>query len=121
MGRGLVRRLKEEGVGVIHHDEKFAQGTPDSDWLPVVGAERWILLTKDDRIRYRPNEREALLNSGVRAFVFTGGNMSGVEMADTIIAALPKIRRLLAKNTAAFVARITSVGDVAIVVTSDDR
>lgn len=119
MGRGLAKRLKEEGVAVVHHDEKFAPGTIDPEWLSVVGAERLIVLTKDDRIRYRANEKGALLAAGVRAFVFTGGNVSGVEMADTIIAALPRIRKLLAKHKRAFVARITSIGDVAIVVSGD--
>jgi hypothetical protein len=116
LGRSLAARLKEAGVSVVHHDERFAPGTPDAEWLTIVGTDRLIVLTKDDRIRYRPNEKDALLAAGVRAFVFTGGNVRGAAMADTIIAALPKIRKLLAANHVAFVARITVAGDVAIVV-----
>jgi hypothetical protein len=116
MGRGLARRLVAEGLNAVHHDNLFEPGTPDERWLTVVGAKGMIVLTKDDRIRYRQNEKLALLQAGVRAFVFTGGNMSGVEMADTIIAVLPKMRRILASHSGAFVARITSAGDVAIIV-----
>ncbi len=115
MGRSLGRRLQAEGLRVQLHDDAFAQGTPDAEWLPVVGERRWIVLTKDLRLRYRPVEKEALIAAGVRAFVFTSGNMSGAEVADAIVKALPKIRSLLAAHKNAFVARITSTSDVAII------
>lgn len=114
MGRALGRRLVAEGVRVVLHDDEFSQGTLDQDWLPVVGEHGWIVLTKDLRLRYHALEKEALIAAGVRAFGFTSGNMSGVEMADAIVKALPKMRSLLAKHRKAFVARITATSDVAI-------
>lgn len=108
-------RLAAEGLTVILHDDVFKQGTPDQEWLPVVGSRRWVVLTKDSRLRFRPLEKEALLAANVQVFVFTGGNLSGAAMAESIVKAIPGIRALLAGRRRAFVARITAGSDVAIV------
>jgi hypothetical protein len=115
MGRAVGRRLVQEGIQVELHDDHFAQGTPDAEWLPVVGARGWIVLTKDTRIRYRPNEKHALLAAEVRAFAFTSGSLNGPQMSEAIVKALPRMQKLLAAHPRAFVARITATSDVAIV------
>ncbi len=51
----------------------------------------------------------------MRTFVFTGDNVSGVEMAELIIEALPRMRRLLASTPGPFIARITAAGHLAII------
>jgi hypothetical protein len=38
MGRAIGSRLEAEGLHVELHDEHFAQGTSDANWLAVVGA-----------------------------------------------------------------------------------
>jgi hypothetical protein len=40
----------------------------DTEWLRDAGENGWVVLMKDDKIRYRPAELEALTASGVRAF-----------------------------------------------------
>jgi len=40
---------------------------------------------KDERIRYRPAERGAVLGHGVRAFYLTSGNLTGQQMADLFL------------------------------------
>jgi hypothetical protein len=114
MGRAIGRRLEAEGLRIELHDDHFAQGTLDIVWLPVVGARGWVVLTKDTRIRHRPAERQALLSAGIRAFAFTSGSLSGAQMGDAIVKALPKMMALLASHPNAFVARITAASDVAI-------
>lgn len=98
--------LRRAGARVEVHDDHFAPGAKDADWLPVVGQRGWVVLTKDDRIRYRQHERDALLTSGVRAFVLTNRNLSGDEMAAIFVKALPKILRLAHKRGASFVATV---------------
>ena len=116
MGRRLAAALIDAGAQAITHDSVFEQNdTPDEVWLARAGAEGWVVITKDKLIRKRPIEREALLASGVRAFVFSGGNLSGVEMAESIVGALPRMFRLIARIPAPFTARITGAGDVALI------
>jgi hypothetical protein len=83
LGRVLVAEaLRSEGLEAVLHDDVFAQGTPDEDWLPEVGRRGWVLLTKDDRIRSTTAQREILLAAGVRAFILSGANLPGPAMAD---------------------------------------
>lgn len=58
----------------------------DVDWLRLAGQHSWPVLMKDERIRYRPAERAALLEHGVRAFCLTSGNLTGHQMAEHLIA-----------------------------------
>ena len=60
---GLRLRTLAEVYG-IPADETI----PDVDWLARAGREGWVVLMKDDRIRYRPVERAAVIDHRVRAF-----------------------------------------------------
>jgi len=40
---------------------------------------------KDEKIRYRTAEREALVAAGVTAFCFASGNLRSTEMAEVFI------------------------------------
>ena len=53
----------------------------------IAGAEGWVVLTKDSKIRYRSNEAEALFAAKVRAFVLVSRNLPGSEMANIFAAA----------------------------------
>ena len=113
--------LRGAGARVEIHDSHFPPDAKDADWLPVIGAKRWVLLTKDDRIRYREHEREALLNSGVRAFVLTNRNLSGDEMAKLFVQSLPKMRRVAGRQRGAFIAAVTWTGVRVVVEGSGTR
>jgi hypothetical protein len=67
--------LRQHGVTGHIHDDHFAPGATDEEWLSAVGPRGWIVLTKDTRIRYRAVERMALMQAGVRAFVLGSGNL----------------------------------------------
>jgi hypothetical protein len=94
------------------HLAYFQSGTPDEVWLPRVGANGWVLLTADKRIRYNFLEKQALKEHAVREFVFASGNMSGSDMASALELALPKMQRLFRKVKSPFVAAITRTGEV---------
>ncbi|HEV8040842.1 MAG TPA: hypothetical protein VGP62_18360 [Bryobacteraceae bacterium] len=57
------------------HDDHFARDEEDRMWLRAVGERGWVVLTKDQRLRYRPFEIAALRASGARVFVLTAGNL----------------------------------------------
>jgi hypothetical protein len=95
---------------VVRHKERFQHDVGDVEWLTVAGREGWIVLTRDKNIRLREIERNALISAKVAAFVFTGGNASGIETTETIVAVLPKMDRFLARNLPPFICRITASG-----------
>ena len=108
----IAQALRQQECNVELLKEHFAVDARDEDWLPEVGQRGWLVLTKDDRIRRRPVEREALMQSGARVFILPSGNMSGDEMASAIVKALPKIRRFVASTPPPFIARVSRVGEV---------
>lgn len=72
----LGRALDAEHGDVIYpsHPDlpEVQRGALDDEWLPVVGAKRLVVITRDKKIRYRPAEKRAWVEHGVRGFVLTG-------------------------------------------------
>jgi len=45
--------LRDAGLDVEIHDDHFAPDAKDEEWLSAVGRKQWIVVTRDERIRYR--------------------------------------------------------------------
>jgi len=90
----IAQALADAGARVERLTKHFPKGTPDNVWLAFIGSKAWVVLTRDKRIRYRPLERLALQAANVRAFVFTGGNMTVKDTGDVLARAIAAIRRL---------------------------
>jgi hypothetical protein len=61
----VPRVLREKGIRVEFMRDHFGLSTPDADWLREVGRRGWVVLTKDQRIRRRQAEFQALLEAVV--------------------------------------------------------
>jgi predicted nuclease of predicted toxin-antitoxin system len=106
--------LINSGLAVEIHDAHFPRDEEDRVWLQAIGERGWVVLTKDQRLRYRPLEISALRASNARVFVLTAGNLRGTEIADVFLEALPRIFRTLRSRPGPFVARVSQAGHVAI-------
>lgn len=106
LGRRIAEPLLAAGAVVHLHDDYFEQGVADAVWPTEVGRRNWIVLTKDQRIRYREIERKALLNAGVRVFIFMSGNVPFPKMAEIVAKALPRITTFAHQTKPPFVAGI---------------
>jgi hypothetical protein len=89
LGKSIAEALREAGL-TVHamasvYGEKPAQQLPDRVWLRDAGTNGWIVLTKDDAIRRRPAEREALIDAGVRVFCLTSAQLRGAEQAERFV------------------------------------
>ncbi len=72
LGKALAKRHGEV-VFPGHHDlPEVPRGSPDDQWLPVIGAQRLVVITRDKRIRYRTVEKRMWVVHRVRGFVLTG-------------------------------------------------
>ena len=86
LGRRTVAEALLECGLVVHtmasvYGERIGQGLKDETWLRDVGERGWVVLMKDDAIRRRPLERDALIAGGVRAFCLANAQLRGDEMA----------------------------------------
>lgn len=64
--------LREAGLSVETHGDHFPPTCPDSTWLATVAAKRWVALTHDGRIRYKPNELAEVIRHRVSLLVVVG-------------------------------------------------
>jgi hypothetical protein len=83
---GLNLRTLAEVYGVPADED-----VSDIVWLGRAGREGWPVLMKDERIRYRPGERDAVLASGVQAFCLVNGNLRAAAMAELFIGSVDDI------------------------------
>ena len=82
MGSRLVAdALRVRGEIVEAHDAHFAKDAADVEWLGAVGRKRWVVVSKDDRIRLNEVERMALTEAGVAAFFLGRSDLTGPQMA----------------------------------------
>jgi hypothetical protein len=98
----LAGALQELGF-VAHtmasvYGETVAQELEDEQWLRDAGERGWIVLMKDDAIRRRPSERDALAEAGVRAFCLTNANLRAVEQTARFVDCLDRILRQSTKS-----------------------
>jgi predicted nuclease of predicted toxin-antitoxin system len=106
--------LINAGLVVEIHDDHFVRDEEDRVWLKAVGEWGWVVLTKDQRLRYRPLEVAALRASNARVFVLTAGNLRGTHIAAVFVEALPRIRKVLNSRPGPFIARVSQSGHVTI-------
>lgn len=108
----LDQALRDAGIPFVAHRDLFAPGTPDEAWIPEVGRRGWVIVTRDQNIRRRPNERGAVERAAVHLFALTSGNLSAVETATVLIAAWPAIQRAVAATAPPALWSVTRGGDV---------
>jgi hypothetical protein len=90
------------------HDELFPQATQDVVWLTEAGAQRWVVITRDDRIRYNQLEKQAVLAARLRFFSITSSSVTGEESAALVLSALDRMSRLCRQHSKrGFIAKIS--------------
>ena len=105
-------QLREAGANVEIHIDHFKEDEDDPVWLTEVGVRGWSVLMKDERIRYRAVELEALIQGKIPAFVFANGNQSGKVMADAFAKAFPKMINYVRKFEPPFIAKVYIDGSI---------
>ena len=99
----LFDALLKIGAQVEKHRDHYTDNEDDAVWLPEVAANGWIIISQN---QFNELGRIALRNAGGRAFTIVHGDMKAEEEATMVIAALPKILRILKATPAPFIARI---------------
>ena len=106
LGALFPRILSDAGLLVVKHDDEFAdERTPDEVWLQRVGANGWFAISRDKRIRFRPNERQAVIREGVGLFLVMG-NARHEELALNFVDCIGKIERFCDRHKPPFIAGV---------------
>jgi hypothetical protein len=111
----VAAALREAGFRIEVQDDHFTQDTRDEVWLSDVGKRGWFVLTRDERIRYRRLEQEAVHRFRVGMFLLVHWKGStGPTMAAALIKAKAAIMRFASKQRRPFIAKVYSDGRVSV-------
>jgi hypothetical protein len=97
--------LRAAGLTVERHADHFVHDAPDEEWLAVAGRRGWIALTHNRRIRYAPNELQAVIDHRVSLLVLVG-HAPFPDLAHAFAATLPRIERFLQRHEPPFIAKV---------------
>ena len=88
-----------------------ARGTPDEEWLPLAGRDGWIVIARDRRIRYRPREKQAVIDHKVAMFALTGaGNLSKWGVLELLVRRWGQIEDAAQSTSAPYIFAVTQSG-----------
>lgn len=98
LGRKHLAQSLRDLDFVVHtmasvYGERIAQELEDEHWLADAGKRDWIVLMKDDAIRRRPSERDALSDAKVRAFCLTNAQLRASEQSARFVGNIERILR----------------------------
>jgi hypothetical protein len=105
-GKVVPQLLSASGLAVHRHDDYFAQDEDDDVWAPIIAERGWIGLSRDRAITRTVFEYDAVMFSGGRLFVLTGGSMKADVLARHILNTVPHIEEFVARQKPPFIAMV---------------
>lgn len=105
LGNQFPDLLIAAGLHVERHRDHFKPTTADDEWLAIIGERGWVAITHDSRIRYKPNELEAVIRHRVRLLVVVG-KAPFMELARNFTATAAKISGFLEKHAPPMIAKV---------------
>lgn len=97
--------LRAAGLTVERHADHFAHDCTDEEWLEAAGSRGWTAVTRDARIRYKPNELAAVVRHRVALLVVVG-KLTHPELAAGFVNTVPQIRAFLARHRPPLIAKV---------------
>ncbi|MBI5836276.1 MAG: DUF5615 family PIN-like protein [Candidatus Eisenbacteria bacterium] len=110
LGRRVAEQLRSAGFDVVCQIESTRTGIPDEEVFKLASENRWVVLSKDSRTRYRTIERQAIADFRLAVFQLAHGNLTAQEMADAFIAARSLMGRILRSSPPPFVVGLNRHG-----------
>ena len=89
-----MRGFTESLIGVtkiIHLKEKFNPNVKDVDWLRFAGENNYFVISKDNKMRYKPQEKKELSKNNIGAFIVRGKGSSSFDIIRVLVYKWPDI------------------------------
>ena len=104
--------MTQAGIPFVAHHDHFTHKTPDEEWLAAAADKGWLVVTRDQRIRYRANELAAMQRARLHVFVFTQGGLTGAETGSILVRCHAAMLRSAAQVTPPAFFSLTRGGEV---------
>ena len=95
--KSVAEALKLVRSDVRWLEDEFRHDVRDANWLQEIGSRGWLVIGRDRRIRYRPAEKQAIIDHRVGYFCITqDANPTRWEYLRLIVTTLDAMERLFA-------------------------
>ena len=105
LGLRFPDMLTDAGLTVERHRDHFRHDARDEEWLEEVGKRGWVAITHNSRIRYTPNEKEAVIRHRVRLLIVIG-HAPYPDLARSFVATIPQIEAFLEAHDPPIIAKV---------------
>ena len=105
LGKQFPARLAEAGLTVEKASDHFDHRTADEEWLGVVGRKGWVVITHDERIRYKANELAQVVRHRV-AMLLVVGHAPFPRLAENFLHTLSRIEAFVATQRPPYIAKV---------------
>lgn len=114
--KGVAEALKKVRDDVFWFEDQFSHDTKDVEWLPFAGANQWLVIVRDKKIRTRPGERRVLIEHNVGCFIVSQKrNLTRWEYLKLLAATLDKMEEFFATTPRPFMCKIDTSGKLSLV------
>ena len=110
LSKYLSDGMKGFGEHVEHLTDSFPSNAEDIEWLRYVGERGLVLVTRDERVRWRPAEVHALWQYKVRAFFLGGKNRTRCQLVQQVVRNWPRRKELAETTPPPFAFRVPPTG-----------
>lgn len=109
--KGVASALKAVRSDIFWLEDKFPHNTKEVEWLPVAGANDWLVILRDKKVRTRPGERAAIIKHSVGCFIIhQKKNLTRWEYLKLLVKTLDKMEDCFATTPRPFIYKVDSVG-----------
>jgi PIN like domain len=105
LGKRFAEILGSGGLTVERHHDHFASDATDEVWLEEISKRGWIALSHDRHIRYKPNERDAVISHGVGLLVIVG-KAPFPDLARSFVNSISAVENFLHRHKPPFIAKV---------------
>lgn len=116
IGYRVPKALRLVNVGDVDYltewfgiEGKPAQGVRDEDWIPAIGSSH-LVITLDQRLLRRPNQRKLLADYGVGLICVTSAHAPSKEMLLFVLRRLDRLEQLDSDTPRPFAFRVSLKG-----------
>lgn len=118
----IVIALADTAQAVKHVLSEGLGGRSDEEVIALAGKNGWYLVTADNKILSRPQERAAITRCNVGAFFFTGKTVRNrFQWLRLIVDRLEDMQRFAKENKIPFCAAIPDRGAIKLIKTATRR
>jgi hypothetical protein len=117
----MVERMRPPFTVKSHYGEKFKAETPDDEWLKVVGANEWTVLSHDARFHLDSAALEAIRQFRIGCFYIWGAQLPVWDKVALLTTVYPKIKNVVSSEKRPFIYRAAANGRLFLVRHWDGR